>query len=119
MSIEEENVIKKLKLFIFSIRLLYEEDIKKEDKNLKLYYDMTNDIQIVLNLVEKQQKQIEDMCENYCPKNTEENTILKCRIDKAIEYIKHNQFIRYQVTLNPSYEMDDYQVKELLKILER
>lgn len=38
-------------------------------------------------------------------------------IDKAIEYIEHQKFIKEQVIMKSNYEMSDYYVKILLNIL--
>lgn len=41
----------------------------------------------------------------------------KSRIDKAVEYIEHSKFIKEQVIMRSNYNMQDFQIRELLNIL--
>ena len=63
---------------------------------------------IKLDVAERQQK--------YLIMKENAETLAK-RIDKAVEYIEHEKFIKEQVIMKKNYEMSDFQVRHLLDIL--
>ena len=63
---------------------------------------------IKLDVAERQQK--------YLIMKENAETLAK-RIDKAVEYIEHEKFIKEQVIMRKNYEMSDFQVRHLLDIL--